>query len=251
MEKNQKEPVSPEEVQTTPSTEEKKMGIVDWIINVFTSPTKAFQGIDRNPTWIAVFIIIVLTSIGFQLVNKDLLVEARIKQIEMSEVLSEEQKDSQIATAGDFFEPPLVYVNFITVIVGALLVYLIVAGVLYFTGNVVLGGEGRFRNIFVMYIYTSLVTIPNFLLTTFLAHSRNSLDIQMNLALFLDPESSGGFLYRFLSHIGLFSAWQVVLVAIGFAIIYKFEFKKSLTVIIILQLIYSVMSAGAGSLIRF
>ena len=251
MEENQKEPVSPEEIKGASATEEKQMGIVDWIINFFTSPAKVFKGIEKNPAWIAVFIIIVLTSIGFQIVNKDMMIEARIKQIEMSEVLNEEQKDNQIQATKNFFEPPLIYLNFFSVIVGSLLAYLVVAGILYFTGNFVLGGQGRFRNIFVMYIYSSLVAIPNFLLITFLAHFKKSLDIQLNLALFLDPESSGGFLYKFLSHIGLFSAWQVFLVAIGFAVIYRFEFKKSLTVIIMLQLIYSVVSSFAGSVIRF
>ena len=102
-----------------------------------------------------------------------------------------------------------------------------------------------------MYIYTSLVSIPSLILITILAQSKKSFDIQTSLALFLDSESSGVFLYRFLSHIDVVPAWQVVLVAIGFAIIYKFEFKKSLTVIIILLLINSVISAGAGSLITF
>jgi hypothetical protein len=251
MEENQKEPVSPEESGPATSTEEKEMGILERIINVYSSPAKAFQSINKNPTWIAVFIIVVLFAIGFQIINKDLVMEQRIEQIEMSDRLNAEQKQSQIETQRNFSKPPLLYLSFLIAFVGGLIWYLIVSGALFVTGKVILGGEAPYKNIFVMYIYTSLVSIPNYILITILAQSKQSLDIKTSLALFLDSESSGGFLYRFLSHIDVFAAWQVVLVAIGFAIIYKFEFKKSLTVIIILQLIYSVIAAGAGSLITF
>ena len=219
------------------------------ILNVFLSPAKAFQNLDKKPVWVYAFIIILLFAFAFQFMAKDLLIQDRIDKIEHSERLTREQKDSQIENASKAYDPPIIYVTFAIIAVFSLLFNAIASGLLMVTGNVIMGGKTSFKKMFSMYIHTGLVSLPNFGVKLPIILSKKSLDVQTGFAVFLDANSAETFFYRFMSHIDLFAAWQVILVAIGFSMLYKFNFKKSLTVIIVLQLIYSLIAAAGGSIL--
>lgn len=248
MEENVKEQtVSGEEPQADIPQEEKEMNFFERIINVYFSPVKAFQSIVRKQDWIWVYIIMVALAFSVQLFTKDVIIKERIDGIERSDRLTADQKDAQIENTQKMYEPPFIYIIIVSILLGGLVWNAAAAGILLFTGNVVLGGEAKFKQMFSMYIYTGLVSIPNFLLKTPLIISKETSNIQTSLAVFMNVDSMNSFLYRFLTHMDVFAFWQVILVAIGFSLIYKFEFKKSLITTAALQLIYSVVTAGGSS----
>ena len=249
MEENLENQDLQEKQQTNIPQEEKEMNFFERVINVYFSPVKAFQSVVRKQDWIWVYMILIVLAFSAQLVTKDVIVNERIDRIERSDRLTPEQKDNQIEYTRKMYEPPFIYIIIVTMLLGGLVWNAAAAGILLFTGNIIFGGEAKFKQMFSMYIYTGLVGIPNLLLKAPLIMSKGTSNVQTSLAVFMSVDSMETFLYRFLTHIDVFAIWQVILVAIGFSLIYKFEFKKSITIIALLQLIYSIVTAAGGSLL--
>jgi len=227
--------------------ETKELNLFERIINLYFSPSKTFQSLNRKPSWIYVFIIILIFSAAFQFVTKDVIIKDRINKIEMNERLDKEGKENAIEQTKNMYKPPMSYLMIIGMIVGILVYWLAASGALFLTGNVILGGETTFKKMFSVYVYSGLVSIPDIIIKTPLILSKESMNVQTNLALFMDYSKSDTFLFNFLTHIDIFAIWQVVLVALGFTVLYKFSLKKSLIVIAILQFIYALGSAGFSS----
>jgi len=66
----------------TPEATAQEMSAVGRIINVFTSPRKAFESVDANPSWLLPFILILLISVVFILTAQDIIVNDTIAQQE-------------------------------------------------------------------------------------------------------------------------------------------------------------------------
>jgi hypothetical protein len=77
---------------------------------------------------------------------------------------------------------------------------------------------------------------------------KKTADIHFSLALLLPQEQSETFLYKFLKAFDVFSIWQYAVLAIGFAIIYKFTIKKAGWTMAAMFLIIALISAGLAKI---
>jgi hypothetical protein len=128
--------------------------------------------------------------------------------------------------------------------VGTVVVIAVVALALLFVGNVILGGESTFKRLFAMYTWTSLIGVLATIVKVPLMLSRGTVNVQTSLASFLDPGKKGTFLYQLLARTDVFSLWQLVLVCIGMAVIYRFTVKKAATGVVALYVVYAIAAAA-------
>ena len=90
-------------------------------------------------------------------------------------------------------------------------------------------------------VLSALVKVPLILAT-------GTLSVGTSLAVFMPSDSYATFLYNFLAKFDVFSIWQVIVVAIGMSVIYRFTTRRSLILVGALWFVYVLISAGLGVL---
>ena len=234
-----------ETVQT--SAPAKEMGVLQRIIGVFTSPRQTFESVDRKPDWLVPFVIILVVSLAFTLALRPIMLEEQFeKQREamLERGMSESQVDEQLQKGQKIAQ--------ITAPIGALvasaLSLLIVAAVLLFCGNVVMGGEAKFKKVFAVNTWASLIGVLGIIIKAPFIWQKQTIQIHFGLAAFLSEDQAKTFLYKVFANVELFTIWGLIVLGIGLAVIYKWTTQRALTLVFVLWLIYVFGSAGLASL---
>jgi hypothetical protein len=241
--------------QSIPSVqpEEKTMGGISKVINIFFEPRKVFESLKVKPTWLVPFIIVALLGMGSFYFTFPYIMDQQVERIMENERIPEQQKESIVEQLKEKTHPPLWQLAIAPA--GSLVVLVVVAAVLFFVFNVLLGGDSTFRRIFSVYCYSSLIAIPALIVKFPLIMTKHTLDIQTSLAVLLSPESKGSFVHSILSSFDIFTIWQVILVSLGMGVMYKYSTQKALTTVAILWIIWilakSVLSSVFGGVFGF
>lgn len=235
--------------QSIPSVqpEEKPMGGASKILNIFFEPKKVFESLKIKPTWLVPFLIVALLGIGFFYYTYPFIMHQQVERIQENEKIPEEQKEKIIEKMTEKDHPPLWQLSFAPI--GTLVTFVIVAAVLFFVFNVLLGGDSAFRRVFSVYCYSSLVAIPAMVVKFPLIMMKGNLNVQTSLALLLSPNDKDTFLYSVFSSFDIFSFWQVILVSMGLGVMYKYSTKKAFTAVLILWIIYILAKSALSSVL--
>ncbi|MEJ2628260.1 MAG: Yip1 family protein [bacterium] len=168
------------------SKEGKDMNVFEKIIGIFTSPRDTFVAIDNKPTWLIPFFIIIVVVVISQFLVMDIAMNDQIEAMKARGLSSE-----QIQTAQEHMQGPMKYIGFIIAPVGILIVWLILAGILLFTGNTIMGGKAQFKNVLAVISWSSLIGIVQAALRTYLIISNGtSFGVTTSLAILLPTPSS-------------------------------------------------------------
>ena len=204
----------------------KEPNVVQKIVGVFFSPKETFEAINRKPDWLIPLVVIVILTLVFSMITMPITMPEQMeKQREKMEErgMSDDQIDQAMASGekmGKIMAP-------VGIIVGVPIVLLFFTLIVWFVGNVILGGQTTFKNMFSVYTYSSLIGTFGFMLTALLMLMQKTADVHFSFALLLPVEQADTALYQFLKGLNLFSIWQYAVLAIGFAVIYKFSMKKA------------------------
>jgi len=235
-----------EQVIPTIQPEEKPMGGASKVLNIFFEPRKVFESLRNKPTWLVPYIIVALLGIGSFYFTYPFIMNQQVEKIRENDKIPEEQKQTIIEKMTEQNHPPLWQIPFAPV--GALIVFAILAGVLFFVFNVILGGDSTFRRVFSVYCYSNLIAIPAMIVKFPLIMMKKDIGVQTSLALLLSTDSKGTFLYRTLSGFDIFNLWQVILVSIGLGVLYRYTTKKAFTVVFVLWILLILGMSGLSSL---
>ncbi|OQX96311.1 hypothetical protein B6I21_01260, partial [candidate division KSB1 bacterium 4572_119] len=108
--------------------------------------------------------------------------------------------------------------------------------------------QTTYIKMFSVYIYASLIGTLGLALKSLVIMLRESADVHFSLALLLNPEESETLLFKVLNSFDLFAIWQYAVLAIGFAVIYKFTIKKAGITMAVLFLITVVITVGLSQI---
>jgi hypothetical protein len=115
-----------------------------------------------------------------------------------------------------------------------------------------MGGEAKFKKVFSVVAWSSLVGVLAGIIKTPLILSKGTLQgVTTSLAILLptpEPGQSPSVLYQLLTKFDVFTIWTIALYCIGLAVIYKFTTKKSATLVISLWIIWIIISVALGSI---
>lgn len=223
------------------------MNVFQKIVGVFFEPKNTFTAIDQKPDWIAPLLVIIVLTLVFTMLTMpitlpDQMEKQRVKYEERG--MSDEQIDQAMSAGesiGKIAAP-------ISVVIGVPIVLLFFALIFWFVGNVVLGGQTTYIKMFSVYIYASLIGMLGLALKSLVIMLRESADVHFSLALLLNPEESETLLFKVLNSFDLFAIWQYAVLAIGFAVIYKFTIKKAGITMAVLFLITVVITVGLSQI---
>ncbi len=215
------------------------------IWGIYFKPKEVFASLKIKSTWLAPFIIIVIVSMVFgyltlgpRMVDVKDRVLSNPNLTEEQRTVIEERIDQQGQQTWTMALAP----------VGVLIYLAFISLVLYLVFNVILGGQGSFKNIFSIFAYSTLVGIPETIIKTPLILAKNSVEkVHTDLALFLPIDLSDKFYYQFLAGFDFFKFWQVLLIATGISVIYQFTFKKSFITVMFLWVLLILVSVAIRS----
>ena len=227
-----------------------EMSTMQKIIGIFTEPRITLEAIDKNPTWFLPFIIVVVVFMVFQFLTIDIQMDYRMEMMDASGDIPQEQMDM----AKTQMQGPFKYIGFIAGPVVMLIMMVIIAALFYVTGNLMIGGDTSFKNIFAMVNWAGLIGILSLIIMTLLILSKGTLHgVALDLSILLDTPAIGeekSVLYRILSKFDIFLIWQIVVYIIGMSVAYKSTVQKAAVPILSLWGIWIIISVAFGGVLE-
>jgi hypothetical protein len=230
-----------------PPAAPKDMGLVARVIGIITAPRETYAAVAAAPRWLGMAILIVVVVGGCQMwfqsttVGKQATLDESIRRIESFGVKVSDQMYDETRKA--IMNPPAWRIGLTagTIVIGSLIVWAVMAGLLFLVFGVFTGGRATFKQLYAVVVHSGVISTLGTLFLTPLNYFRESLSSATNLGVFMPflPESS--FLGRLVGMVDLLLVWWVTSLAIGVAVTYK---KKTAGVAIVLFGVYAVIAIG-------
>ena len=211
----------------------------DKMIGVFTEPAKMFQHTSKFPTrnkdWVIpvllLFLVVALIRI-IAMTNEEVYFEAKKQQIEQVEkmvengTLTREQGDeaiNRIDQQMEFMQGPIGWVITIaTTLIFGFILFFIIVGIYYLLIKFLLKGEGTFTSALVANGLTAYISILQVIIAGILTMLLGKIFTDTSVASFMgrDKNTMVGWA---LAKIDPISIWAYIILAIGFAKMFKSE----------------------------
>ena len=226
------------------------MGPLERIVKIFSSPREVFVYLKEKPDWLLPAIILAIVMVlSVALLFEPVLKQEQMKRFEESSQAGQ-MTPEQMEEARKRFEGGL---GLIMSLVGAFVVnvvvfLLLVSGVLYGIFSL-MGGDGKFKQVFSVVSYSSLVGVAATIIRVALMLARGSAEVYTSAALAVPGLATESTLFRLLNSFDIFTIWHVWLVIIGLAIVCGFTTKKAATGVLSLWGLWIVVKVVAGMFI--
>ena len=234
-------------VTPVPPAAPKDMGLMARAIGIITAPRETYTVVAAAPRWLGMAILVILIVGGCQMwfqstqIGKQATLDESVRRIESFGVTVSDQMYEETRKA--IMNPPAwrIGLTVASIALGSLLVWAVMAGLLFLVFGVFTGGCATFKQLYAVVVHSGVISALGTLFLTPLNYFRESLSSATNLGVFMPflPESS--FLGRLVGMVDLLLVWWVTSLAIGVAVTYK---KKTAGVAIVLFGVYAVIAIG-------
>ncbi|MBN2103806.1 YIP1 family protein [bacterium] len=225
------------------SDSSKSMGVFGRIGNIFMSPEETFESVEQRPLWWVPLILVIIVAIGAQIWLMDIYVDYQKQKVEANKFMTQEQ----IKAAKARIEGPGRYFGIAITPVLIMAAWLLTAALMMAGSNSLMDGKAKFSQILGVVAWSSLVTMIGGILKSVLVFLENTPHgIYTSLAAFMKVHPIGekpSILYHIASKMDPFMVWQVVLWAMGLAVVAKIKKTDGLTVAFSVWFIWIVISS--------
>jgi hypothetical protein len=236
-------------VQTGASPAPKSL--VARVIGIITAPRATYESVVAHPKW---FGMLALCAVGLGVliggflmtkVGQDAWLDAALNS-----PFSGQVSDQQIQA----MEKMAPYVGYGTVVYMLVLVpifMVILSGILYAVFNAAMGGNATFKQVFTVVVHAGPIGLLSQLFTVPLNYFRGTMTSATTLAVLLPMLPDKSFAARLLGMIDLFLIWQLIVLSIGLAVLYRRRTQPIATALLVVYFIIAVIVAfvrrGAGA----
>jgi hypothetical protein len=227
------------------------------IVNTFIAPSKTFGDLRRSAAWWAPFLLMVAIStvfvytagqkIGFRKIMETQM-QAQPKSQARLERLPADQREDQMQKGAKVTQVISYLFPLIT-----LLIWLIIASVLFATFKFAAGADVSFKISLAIVIYAALPLMLKSLLSALSVVAGISPDsfsfqnpIASNPGYFMNP-ADNVFLYSLASAIDIFMIWTLVLTAIGFTCVSKVKRGTAFSIVFGWWLVFTLLGAAIAA----
>ena len=227
------------------------------IINTFIAPSKTFTDLRRSAAWWAPFLLMCIVSvifvytagqkIGFRKIMENQM-QAQPKAQARLEQLSPDQRERQLDVGAKFTAVISYAFPVLT-----LIIWLIIATVLFATFRLVAGADVSFGVSLAIVVYAALPLMLRSLLAMLSVLAGINPDsfsfqnpVATNPGYFLNP-ADGVFVYGLATAVDIFMIWTLVLTAIGFTCVTKVKKGTSFAIVFGWWAILTLAATGLGA----
>jgi len=228
--------------------EEPALGFGAKLWNLYVDPRKTFASVRKNHEWVILWLLVSVIALGSYLPIKSIVRADQIQKIEerldQNPNIPAEQRQEIMDRVADQFDNPL----FMLFVPGSQLVLLfVVASILLFVGNIVLGGTIGFQKMLNAFAWTMMLALPAGIVTVPMVMAKGTLDVSLGLGM-LTTSETGAFLKSLLSSIEIFAVWQMWLSAVALSVLAPADSKKAFWSVAALWLLWIIVKAGLATL---
>jgi hypothetical protein len=178
-------------------------------VQVFISPGALFERLRERPVWVGAVILIVLLSIGSNLLLPDAIMRQALEQ-QMGSEATAERVDRLLSIVRVWGR--VASVAFPPLVIAA------ISGILILIYNVFTGGEAKYRQLFSASAHAFFIYTVGGIVTLALILARGEvLSLSLNLVL---PGLEEGYLFRLLHGLNVFSLWTAAVLGVAVSRIY-------------------------------
>jgi hypothetical protein len=241
----------------TPASENAPLSEGARIVNTFIAPPKTFTDLRRNASWWAPFLLMVVIStafvytagqkIGFRKIMENQM-QAQPKQQARLERLPTDQREQQSEQGAKV----TAVISYVFPVI-TLIIWLIIATVLFATFKFAAGADVSFKVSLAIVVYAALPLMLKSLLALLsivAGMSPDSFSFQNPLAsnpgYFLSP-ADNVFIYSVASGIDIFMIWTLVLTAIGFTCVSKVKRGTAFAVVFGWWAVFTLVGAALAA----
>jgi hypothetical protein len=213
------------------------------VVGVFVSPESTMQDIAARPSWVLPLVILMLSGALSGFFLKEAIMQTQLEAMEKRNMTAEQMQQAQ----------PMMekWINIASVampIITTPLFYLLIAGLLMFTGNVILGGEAKFSQLFAVTCWSGMISVLGSIINVPIMANKVVMESATSLSSLLPSEENKSLLYHLFSQIDLFWLWWVAVIGFGVVAVYKFSTRKAMTTVFTMWVIYVVIAVAIKSI---
>jgi len=217
------------------------LSLIGRIFNIFSDPRKTFTTLEKKPDFLVPLLLVVLAAFIFTYIawpviekstreySRTYMEERGMPQEEIDTALQQQQKYGKI---GGMFGLPLTTV----------IMTLLVSAILLFAGNIILGGNAKYKQIFSLYCYASLIDIIAYAVRMVLILLKDDTRVYTSLAALLPPDSYKEFWFKLANIADVFVIWKIVVIAIGMSVFYRISTRKPMITVALLYVVFGLVS---------
>lgn len=227
-------------------------GLLARFIGVIIAPKDTFAAVAASPKWLGM---LALCAIAMAILVGGFLAtrvgqDAWLSQtIETRASMGSPMNDQQIQ-AMERMAPYVGYLGAGQMLIGLPIICLVIAGILFAIFNAALGGEASFKQVFSVVVHAGPIGVLSSAFSMPINYSRGTISGAANLGVLLPMLDERTFLSHFLGTIDLFLVWQLVVLAIGLAVLFRRRTQpiaiSLLTVYGLIAIVIAVVKSRAG-----
>jgi hypothetical protein len=221
------EPLS---LQAEEESKERKLGFWGRLGNIFASPARTFEAIDQKPTWILPLGLLIVVSVILTQLAFPIIMNAQLENLRNNPNLTQEQIELYETQFTENVNTQRIF-TVAAQVIGTPIVFLIVVGIFYLIGNVLLGGDASYKKLLAAYCWSACILILSSIVMTPLIIAKQSMSVSLSPAMLLSGDALGTRLYTLLSKFDFFTIWFLAVFAVGYGIIYRFSKAKALATV--------------------
>lgn len=169
--------------------------------------------------------------------------DAIMKSTRIADSQKEEIAEQQIKMMKNFW-----FVGVIIGYVAAVALYFLAGLGLWIAGNIILGKGPKYLQALSVYGYAMLIDILAMIIKIPLMVKNQTIRMDTGLGILVSKEESRSALYSFLSSFDLFTFWELALLTIGLAMLYKASKGKTAGMVFALWFIIVLIKVGFTAL---
>jgi hypothetical protein len=225
------------------------MSLLSRFIGIITAPRATYESVVANPQW---FGMLALVSVVMALVVGGFLLTKVGQEAWLDAATATGKVSEQQYQAMEKMAPFVGYGTAVFFLIGGPLFLAIISGILFAVFNAALGGDASFKQVFTVAVHAGPIGLLGQLFTVPLNYLRGTMSSSTNLGVLtqsmLDDSS---FIAKFLGAIDIFLIWQLLVLSIGLAVLYRRRTQPIATSLFVVYAVIAVIVAfvkrGAGA----
>jgi hypothetical protein len=225
------------------------MSLLSRFIGIITAPRATYESVVANPKW---FGMLALVSVAMALLVGGFLLTKVGQEAWLDAATAAGNVSEQSYQGMQKFAPFVGYFMMAVFLIAGPLLLVVISGILFAVFNAALGGDASFKQVFTVAAHAGPIGLLGQLFTVPLNYLRGTMSSSTNLGVLtqsmLDDSS---FIAKFLGAIDIFLIWQLIVLSIGLAVLYRRRTQPIATSLFVLYAVIAVIVAfvkrGAGA----
>lgn len=228
------------------------MGLPSRVVGIITAPRATYESVAAHPRWLGM---LALTTVAMAVIVGAFLMtptgQAAWLQSAATNALGAPVSDQQYQ-AMEKMSAFAGYIAACSILVMVPVVTALAAGILFAVFNAALGGQATYRQVFAVVVHAGPIGLLAQLFTVPLNYARETMTSATNLGILVQPVlDEQSFAARVLGRLDVFVIWQLVVLSMGLAVLYRRRTQPIATTLLLLYLgiaiVVALVRRGAGA----